>query len=285
MKKLVLTLIMAFLAGTLCNAKIAQAYSFGDFRSETLAGKAWEALSKNDVEAVLAYTNKCMELYGEQAKKMQADLQDYPKGKNQEIFAFWALNDVATSLFIQGEAYRNAKMNEEAKEVYNKLINEYKYGQAWDPKGWFWKPAEAAKEKLNMLVTGSKIDFGDYTSSFLASQAWKALAAKDVDSVNAYVAKIVELYGPEAGNMQASLTEYPWESKDKIFSFWALNDVGTALYIQAEAYKTAGKKKEAKDSYSELVNEYFYAQCWDPQGWFWKPAEAAQQALDELGEI
>ena len=42
--------------------------------------------------------------------------------------------------------------------------------------------------------------------------------------------------------MQNSLTEYPWESKDKIFGYWALNDVGTALYIQGEALRKAGKE-------------------------------------------
>jgi len=65
--------------------------------------------------------------------------------------------------------------------------------------------------------------------------------------------------------------------------YWALNDVGTSLFIKAEALKKAGKVDEAKKVYKELIDKYFYSQCWDPQGWFWKPAEAAQQALDEMG--
>jgi hypothetical protein len=79
--------------------------------------------------------------------------------------------------------------------------------------------------------------------------------------------------------MQASLTEYPWESKDKIFSFWALNDIGTGYFILGEAYRNAGKNQEAKDAYKTLIDEYSYSQCWDPQGWFWKPAEAAQEKM------
>ena len=52
--------------------------------------------------------------YAGQAKKMQESLTDYPAGTPEEIHAYWALNDVATSLFIQGEAYRKAgMMNEE----------------------------------------------------------------------------------------------------------------------------------------------------------------------------
>jgi hypothetical protein len=283
MKRFLVILAILMGATTFAHVKESAAYNFGDFRSETLVGKAWEALSQDDIEAVLAYTNKVLELYAEQAKKMQGSLTAYPQGSNDEIFGFWALNDVATSLFIQGEAYRKANMKDEAKEAYNKLINEYTYGQSFDPKGWFWKPAEAAKEKLAMIESGTNLDFGDYTSSYLTGQAWKALEANDVDSVNAYVNKVLELYGAKAKEMQDSMTEYAWESKDKIFSYWALNDVGTALFVKGEALKKAGKNKEAKEAYKQLVDDYFYAQCWDPKGWFWKPAEAAQEALAEIG--
>lgn len=261
------------------------AYNFGDYRSETLAAKAWGVLKDGDLEAVLAYTNKCIELYADQARKMQSSLTAYPTGNNDQIFSYWALNDVATSLFIQGEAYRKADKKDEAIAAYKRAVNEFSYGQAWDPQGWFWKPAEAAQEKISMLESGSSLDFGNYSSSFLTTQAWKALEASKPDEVTVYVGKAVDLYAAKARDMQNSLTEYPWESKDKIFEYWALNDVGTAFYIQGEALRMAGKNAEAKQAYQKLVDQYYYAQCWDPKGWFWKPAEAAQQALDELGEI
>ncbi len=286
MKKVFLTLTILLTSLMIVSpTRVMAAYNFGDFRSETLITKAWKAMQDNDMEAVLAYTNKCIELYGEQAKKMQASLTDYPKGENKEIFSYWALNDVATGLFIQGEMYRKSKMNDEASAAYKKIIDNYSFGQAWDPQGWFWKPADAAKEKLAMLESGSDLDFGDYSSSFLTSQAWKALASNNTDAVVTYVNKILELYSDKGKDMQKSLTEYPWESKDKIFSYWALNDTGTALYIEGEAYKKAGQTNEAKEAYKKLIDEYSYAQCWDPQGWFWKPSEAAQQALDGLEDI
>jgi len=261
----------------------AAAYNFGDHRSETLVGKAWQSLADDDIEAVLAYTNKCIELYASHAQKMQESLTGYPQGEKQDIFGFWALNDVATSYYIQGEAFRKAEMMDEAREAYEALINQYTYGQTWDTKGWFWKPAEAAQEKIAMMDSGTELDFGDYTSSHLATKAWQALNANDAETVNIYVKKCLDLYAPKAKEMQESLTEYPWESKDKIFSYWALNDVGTCLFIQGEAYRKNGDMAKAKDSFRKLVDDYFYAQCWDPNGWFWKPAEAAQQKLDELG--
>lgn len=282
MKKMVLALTLLTASMGLIVPGQAMAYNFGDFRSETLTTKAWMALKEGDIEAVLAYTNKCVELYAEQAQKMQASLEDYPQGSNDDIFSYWALNDVATSLFIQGEAYRQAGMTDEAKDAFVKVVNDYTYGQSWDPKGWFWKPAEASKEKLLMIETGSDIDFGDYTSSYMTTQAWKSLKDDDLESVLIYTDKVIELYGDKAVEMQNSLTEYAWESKDKIFSYWALNDVGTSLFIRGEAYKKAGDTEKAREAFKKLVDDFYYAQCWDPNGWFWKPAEAAQQALEEL---
>ena len=144
--------------------------NFGDYRSSTLTTKAWAALAQNDIESVLAYTNKCISLYAAQASKMQAGLKDYASGSNDEIFKYWALNDVATSYYIQGEAYRAANMKDEAKEAYNKLIKDYSFGQTWDTKGWFWKPADAAKEKLDMMAAGVNWDFGDYSSSHISAK-------------------------------------------------------------------------------------------------------------------
>lgn len=281
-KKGVVIFSLIYAAAALMAPSVASAYNFGDFKSMTLVGKAWNALNQNDLEAVMAYTNKCLELYTDQAKKMQAGLSDYAKGSNEEIHSYWALNDVAAALFIQGEAYRKAGKNEEAKAAYERLINEFGFGQCWDTQGWFWKPAEAAKEKLASLGSPNAPDFGDVASSALVAKAWKALNDKNLDGVNAYVDKCLELYGEQAKEMQRSMTEYAWESKEKIFQYWALNDVGTALFIKGEAYRNAGNMEEAKKAYRDLIDNYSYAQCWDPQGWFWKPAEAAAEKLDAI---
>ena len=77
---------------------------------------------------------------------MQSGLKDYATGTNDEIFKLWALNDVATSYYIQGEAYRAANMKDEAKEAYGKLIKDYSYGQAWDPKSLVLTPQPALQE-------------------------------------------------------------------------------------------------------------------------------------------
>lgn len=289
-----LSAVMIFLAAgttvvsaqSLSKADAPVSYNYGDKTSSTLTTKAWEALKNKDLDAVLAYTNMCVSLYAGEAAKMQAGLNNFPTGSDQEIFAFWALNDVATSLYIQGEAYYQAKQEAKAKEIFNRVVKEFSYGQAWDPaQKIFWKPVDPSRDKLNMMEKGLQLDFGDMTSSFMATQAWGALAAKNYPAVQEYVNKIVAMYGEKAKEMQKSLKEVPWESKDKIFSYWALNDVGTALFISGEAYRQEGKTAEAIASFQKLINEVRYAQCWDPQGWFWKPADAAEQKLAALEAI
>lgn len=289
MKKIVAVMLAMVLVGCLAPLAFCVEYDFGDFKSVTITTKAWDALNKGDVEAVLAYTNKCIELYAVEAKKMQASLTEYPKGeadggKNQDVFNYWALNDVGTCLFIQGEAYRKADMLEEAKEAYNKLINEYSFAQSWDTKGWFWKPAEAAKDRLKEMESGKSYDYGDFRSETLTGKAWAAFNQNDLETVLAYADKCITLYKDKATEMQKSLTEYPWETKEKIFSYWALNDVGTCLFIKGEALRKAGKIAEAKEAFNSLINDYFFAQAWDPKGWFWKPVDAAKEKMAEMQE-
>jgi len=275
-------MLLLVLATLLLLPAIAKAYDFGDNRSVTLTTKAWEALNKGDVEAVLAYTNKCAELYGEEAKKMQASLKDFVKGSNQDIFNYWALNDVGTCLFIQGEAFRKANMEEEAKEAYKKVIDNYSFAQCWDPKGWFWKPTDAAQERLAAIDTGKSYDFGDYRSETLTTKAWEAFNKNDLDAVLVYTNKCIDLYSEKAKEMQASLKEYPWKTQEEVFSYWALNDVGTCLFIQGEALHKAGNIVEAKRAFDRLIAEFSFTQCWDPKGWFWKPVDAAREKLAEI---
>lgn len=281
MKKALFGVLLAFTVGVLSPA-VASAYNFGDYRSVTLVSRAWDALNRGDIDAVLAYTNKCLELYGEQAKKMQDSLTGYIEGDREEIFKMWALNDVATSLFIQGEMYRKANMIDDAKDAYQKLIDNYSFGQCWDNGGWFWKPAEAAAERLDAIQKGSKVDFGDSTSSTLTGKAWQALNDDDLDLVLIYTEKCIALYAETAKEMQASLSEYPWETNEEIFSYWALNDVGSCYFIQGEAYRKFNMNKEARAAFNKVLNDFYFAQAWDPNGWFWKPAQAAEQRIQEM---
>ena len=125
---------------------------FGDYTSATLTTKAWQALGSKAGDDAIVYIDKCIELYGAEAKKMQAGLTAYPSNDpKEETFKFWALNDVGTCCFIKGEVLMQKGDKKGAKAAYERVANEFSYAQCWDTKGWFWKPADAARQKIAEL--------------------------------------------------------------------------------------------------------------------------------------
>jgi hypothetical protein len=91
------------------------------------------------------------------------------------------------------------------------------------------------------------------------------------------------MYRSQALEMQKRLNGFaPTHPPEAAFKYWALNDVGTCLFIKWEALMKLGLNDQALSAYQELVNKLGYAQCWDTRGWFWKPAEAAKQKMVEL---
>lgn len=257
-------------------------YDFGDMTSQTLTTNAWQALDVKDYDAVYAYANKCIELYKGKALVMQTSMSDFaPKGSE---FDYWALNDVGTCYFVKAKALMEQDKKDEARKVLNTLTKDFYYSQCWDPKGWFWRPAEGAKDLIAVLdleeETGIKYDFGDYTSMTLTVNAWGSLDKKDYKGVEVYTKKCVDLYKDEALKQQNELTEYL--PREKAFDAWALNDVGTCYFILGEALMAGGNFKEAKEAYSAVIDKYSFAQCWDPRGWFWKPAVAARGKINKI---
>jgi hypothetical protein len=142
---IILILLIVLLASPTASAQT----DFGDHTSSTLTTKAWEALGRADLDAALTYANKCIEMYEEEARKMQASLQGFPTHEpKEETFKYWALNDVGTAYFIKGEILMKQSNSSAAKAAYEKLAREFSYAQCWDTRGWFWKPGEAAKQKV-----------------------------------------------------------------------------------------------------------------------------------------
>lgn len=120
-----------------------------DVPSKEFVRQAWEASGKNDLNRVLEITNQCIGLYTAKAQEQQAALSAFPaRGEESK---FQELDDVATCLFIQAEALMTNGRADEAKMVFKQIINEYKWSQAWDPRGWFWSVAEKSQASIDML--------------------------------------------------------------------------------------------------------------------------------------
>ncbi len=128
---------------------------FGDYSSQTLTTSAWDALNMGRYANAIKFTEKCAELYEVKAKEMQNYMMAQPPSRTKKsaetVHANWALNDVGTSYFIRGEALLKLDKKDEALAAFRVVMDQYYYAQTWDPKGWFWSPAEAASKKVTML--------------------------------------------------------------------------------------------------------------------------------------
>ena len=138
--------------------------------SKKLTDLAWDSLVKGHFHEVHKYADICITLYSEEAKEMQAGLEDFPSQK--EASRYWALNDVATCYFIKAKALLDQNQKDEAEEIFHFITKEFPHAQCWEPKGWFWTVADAAKDHI--LLIEKNIHFEDYRSSTLTSKSWEA---------------------------------------------------------------------------------------------------------------
>jgi len=127
---------------------------------------AWEVFDRSDYAAAIRFADRCIDDFGPAAARMQAsfvteNVPAPPTGavsdaERNKIFQRGLLNDVATAFFVKGRSseylYRNGgpdseRYKNEAEASYRQAC-ELSHGRAWDPKGWFWSPCEAAQDRL-----------------------------------------------------------------------------------------------------------------------------------------
>lgn len=131
-----------------------------------------------------------------------------------------------------------------------------------------------------MAAHGIALSATGESSSALTTKAWVSLEQKNYPAARQAIARCQKLYGAEAEKMQASLRALP--NKETAPQYWALNDVGTCLFILGKVAEAEGSKKEALSAYQKVVSSFGYAQCWDKGGWYWQPGVAAKERIAAL---
>ncbi|HEX8129846.1 MAG TPA: tetratricopeptide repeat protein [Pyrinomonadaceae bacterium] len=145
----------------------------------------------------------------------------------------------------------------------------------------------ARQEELARIIT-SAICKGD-TSEQFTQQAWEGLNRGNFALVMACTDSSIKKWSRQADTQQAKASasgcsETPQATDLKPFfaSNWALSDIGTSWFIQGEAFSRQGKWAEAREAYKTVIDRYPCAFAWDPRGWFWRVADAAQEKYDEV---
>jgi len=121
------------------------------------------------------------------------------------------------------------------------------------------------------------------TSEDMTTEAWNALNALDWDHAARQAEATIQEWSASALYLQdmkrrevGNLLEYKGSSDDrqKIFKYWALNDVAASYFILGQALDHKKDYDQASRAFQQIVNHYSLAQIWDPQGWFWSPVDA-----------
>ncbi|HQP10796.1 MAG TPA: hypothetical protein PKV41_05370, partial [Candidatus Omnitrophota bacterium] len=131
--------------------------SEGSLSSEEYVRLSWEASSHRDLARLNELVDGCVAAYGVQAKVLQAELVGFPERGQEKNYQ--ELNDVGTCLFIKAEAVMNSGETEEAIRQFQRIIEEYPWAQAWDPRGWFWSVAEKSQASIDVLTGKAEEDF------------------------------------------------------------------------------------------------------------------------------
>ncbi len=115
--------------------------------------------------------------------------------------------------------------------------------------------------------------------------AWEAWERQDYAQAIKHADECIEAFAGTAKRRQAELdgAEIPVgvvkpADRAAIFANGPLNDCATAYYIQGRAAFKLGKRDLGVQSLA-LATKFPAARTWDPGGWFWSPAEAAQLYL------
>jgi hypothetical protein len=130
-------------------------------------------------------------------------------------------------------------------------------------------------------------------------KAWYEYNKKNYSEAITAADDCIDDFGPKATKEQSQLTTQNVKNpptgavqsgadKQQIFERWAVNDVSTAYFVKGRSAEYLYKKQKlpkykvtAEEAYRGAI-KLSYGRCYDPQGWFWSPAEAAQERLDAL---
>ena len=127
----------------------ADEFNCDDDPSCLLQVKAWDALGAGKYEVAVSFAAACASLNEDDARAQQASLSEKVADGGYATHA--ALNHAGTCYFIKGEALGKMNKKAEAMAAFKTVIDDLSYSQAWDPQGWFWTVADAAKESAGKL--------------------------------------------------------------------------------------------------------------------------------------
>ena len=153
--------------------------------------------------------------------------------------------------------------------------------------GLFLPKVFSAKEKSEKKSTKSEKAAVDIsmTSKDYVRKAWQLSSMKDFKQLDSLVNKCLEKFEAKAIEQQNILNEVKdkKQKRGEEDKYQDLNDIGTCLFIRAEALMNMGKTKEAIAAFEHVIKKYPSAQAWDPsRGSYWLISEKSHASINIL---
>jgi hypothetical protein len=146
----------------------------------------------------------------------------------------------------------------------------------------------APSEKKAEIIEGVDIgrrdakeyDFSDEAISALTAKSWEALNKKDEQALLAYTSRCIELYTEPARDEQAKLSDFAPVGSEAAYEY--LNNVAVCYFMLGEFYKYKKDWALSRENYKKVVDKFYFAQYWDPRGWWWKPSHISQGEIEKI---
>ena len=132
---------------------------------------------------------------------------------------------------------------------------------------------------IGSLQAAEKVSSEGTDPTELSTKAWVALKAGEHEQVSELTTQCFKEFGDEAVRQQKESGEEI--SKENASSFPELNSVGTCLFILAESLSQQGNDEKSQAILKKLINDFPECHCANKQGYYWKPALAAEKRLAE----
>ena len=143
-----------------------------DFGDQSIGNLVWGTYHygfvDKDADKALAFADKALELYGAEARSIQASLSEFPAtDPPEETFKYNTLNNVAAAVLAKGQILADQGDHEGAREAFTMVVEDFGYAQVQDLGEWrdaapgvardargFMKVAEVATMSLAELDAG-----------------------------------------------------------------------------------------------------------------------------------
>jgi hypothetical protein len=125
--------------------------------SDDMVSRAWEFLNRGDNDRAIQQAQATVQEWSPWARKLEekkaAELgrlisYEGDPEQRQQIFNYWALNDVAAAYFILGKAFDLQGHYTQAVGALQHIARNYPLAQIWDPRGWFWSPLDSIQDEF-----------------------------------------------------------------------------------------------------------------------------------------